>query len=304
MAVPLGVELRKTAASRRGGECSNERSLPRFQERRNLKLAIFIASWIAVAAMGAFEFGEWTAIERSVQPNKTAPRGTIVVDTAYLEGVIQKYIEANPDLVGNAIKELLKRQEAAKASEQARLISSERKALFDLTQRTVLGDPDADTTLVEFFDYNCPHCRNESVALEQLLQADNKTRIILKEFPILGEDSTEAARISLAVATVAPAKYREFQHKLLNVRGPIGSERALEVAAQLDVPREKLLAVKDSNEIGATISQNLALGKVLGITGTPSFVTPTEVLIGELGSETLTTKIAEIASSRKKDHGP
>ena len=62
----------------------------------------------------------------------------------------------------------------------------------------VTGNPDGDITIVEYFDYNCPYCRKVAPELRQVVQDDGKVRLVLKDWPVLGEVSTVAARMVLA----------------------------------------------------------------------------------------------------------
>ena len=65
------------------------------------------------------------------------------------------------------------------------------------------GNPEGDVNIVEWFDYNCPYCRKIAPEIRQLVQHDGKVRMVLKDWPILGEVSKFAARMALA------AKYQD-----------------------------------------------------------------------------------------------
>ena len=67
----------------------------------------------------------------------------------------------------------------------------------------VIGNPDGDITIVEYYDYNCPYCRKVAPEIRQVVQDDGKVRLVLKDWPILGEVSKIAARMALA------AKYQD-----------------------------------------------------------------------------------------------
>ena len=64
----------------------------------------------------------------------------------------------------------------------------------------MVGNPQGDVTLVEFFDYRCPYCKQVAPAIKALLGEDKQLRIVYKEFPVLGPESVTAARAALAAA--------------------------------------------------------------------------------------------------------
>src|SRR5690606_34790140 len=97
---------------------------------------------------------------------------------------------------------------------------------------TVVGNPKGDVTIVEFFDYNCGYCKQALKDTEALLKGDPNVRVVFKEFPVLSQDSVDAARVAIAVAAQAPDRYLDFHRKLLRSRKADGS-RAIEVAREL-----------------------------------------------------------------------
>jgi protein-disulfide isomerase len=125
------------------------------------------------------------------------------------------------------------------------------------------------------------------------LKADPKLRIVLKEFPVLGDASVEAARVAVAVRMQdeGGTKYLEFHQKLLGGRGQADRARALAVAKEIGLDMTRLERDMASPEAKATIDENLKLAESLGVNGTPSYVIGTDVVLGAIGLDALKEKV-------------
>ena len=158
----------------------------------------------------------------------------------------------------------------------------------------MLGNPQGDATLVEFFDYNRPHCRNTRPALLDLLKTDLNLKVVLKALPVLGDASVEAAQVAIAVRMQdeTGAKYLEFHRRLLGGHGLADRARALAVAKDVGLDMARLNRDLESPEVKATIEETSKLAEATGITGTPSYVIGNEIVVGEADLEILKQKIA------------
>ena len=229
------------------------------------------------------------------------PTGTEVVQMAELsndqrsevEAIIRNYLIANPEIVRDAINELQRREDAEAQAAQGKAIADASDLIFGSTHQVVLGNPKGNVTLVEFFDYNCTYCRRAQADMQKLIQADPNLRIVLKEFPVLGDGSVEAAKVGVAVQMTAPEKYGEFHDALLGEPGQVNGERALAVAADIGIDPEALKTKLDSDEVKTTISEVYDLAGKLNLTGTPSYVTKKEVIVGAVGYDALKGKIED-----------
>jgi protein-disulfide isomerase len=134
----------------------------------------------------------------------------------------------------------------------------------------VLGNPDGDVTVVEFFDYNCPYCRGAAPEVEALIAADPNVRLVFREWPILGEGSVFAARASLAAR--AQGKYAEFHEAMMRLKGRAEEATVLRVAAEIGLDIDRLRQDMEVLEIEEHIATSMRLTRGLGFTGTPSFV--------------------------------
>lgn len=212
---------------------------------------------------------------------------------AEVEGIIKGYLIAHPEVIKDAMDELQRRQDAAEQAQQVSAIKDNGKLLFASARQVVLGNPKGDVTLVEFFDYNCTYCKRAHADMKQLLASDKNLRVVLKEFPVLGEGSAEAANVAVAVNMVAPDKYWTFHDALLTERGQVNGAKALAVAEEIGIDKVKLAQAMKSDEAKATIAEVYDLASKLALTGTPSYVTPKEVVVGAVGFDALKEKIGE-----------
>jgi len=222
------------------------------------------------------------------------------LDKAAVEKIVHDYIAANPEIVAEALQALEKKQADAQAAEQKALIKRSGGLLFDSARQVVLGNPKGDVTLVEFFDYNCGYCKRALPDMLSLLDKDPNLRIVLKEFPVLGPGSTEAAKVAVAVNRVAPEKYLAFHKALLGARGQVDKAKALDAVASVGIPASAVEKAMVDHEVDATIEEVYGLAGALGLSGTPSYVIGEEVVPGAIGLSKLQSRIAEARCTTTK----
>jgi protein-disulfide isomerase len=157
----------------------------------------------------------------------------------------------------------------------------------------VLGNPQGDVTMVEFFDYNCGYCKRALADMLDLLKADPKLRVVLKEFPVLGPGSVEAAQVSTAVGMQDKSgkKYLEFHQKLLSGRGQVDRARAIAAAREVGLDVARLEKDMAGPEVRASLEESFKLAEAIGLNGTPSYVIGNNVLIGAVGRAALLEKV-------------
>ena len=215
------------------------------------------------------------------------------LDREAIEKIVRDYIVANPEIVAEALQALEKKQAEAQAAEQKALIKRSGSLLFDSSRQVVLGNPKGDVTVVEFFDYNCGYCKRALPDMLSLIEKDPNVRIVLKEFPVLGPGSTEAAKVAVAVGRAAPEKYLDFHKRALSMRGQIDKAKAIEAALAAGIPQATLDKALADKEVEATIEEVYGLAGALGLSGTPSYVIGEEVVPGAIGLSKLQARIAE-----------
>jgi len=210
------------------------------------------------------------------------------------ERMLKEYLAAHPEAIQEALDTLSARKSAAKAEAQKSAIKTNGRELFSSPRQVTLGNRAGDVTLVEFFDYNCGYCKRALTDLLELMKADPKLKVVLKEYPILGPDSVEAARVAVAVRMQDPggARYLAFHQKLLENRGRNDKARALAAAAEVGLDMTRLERDMASDEVTKTLDESTRLGKVLAINGTPGYVVGERVIVGALGEQALKDGVA------------
>jgi protein-disulfide isomerase len=150
-------------------------------------------------------------------------------------------------------------------------------------------------TLVEFFDYSCGYCKRALPDMLTLLKDDPELRIVLKEFPILGPGSTDAARVAIAVRMQDPdgKRYLAFHQTLLGEPGPATKEKALAAALDGNFDLARIEQDMASDEVGATLGEDMKLAAALSVSGTPAYVIGKGVVVGVVGVAALKERIAQ-----------
>ena len=246
-----------------------------------LRFAV-LASLIVVVALPS-----QTSAAESSSP---APQASMPKDRAGLDQAIRDYLMVHPKVVLDALKAAQQQADAQAAEQSRRMISTKQKELQDLPDDLVQGNPKGDVTLVEFFDYRCPYCKQVAPSLDALLKEDGKLRIVYKEFPILGEASVYATRVALA--TKKQGKYAAFHRAMMTTKGDIGDETVLNVATSLGLDISKIKTDMSAPEIDKLIDQNYALADALNIQGTPAIIVGDTLIPGAVDLDTLRKDVA------------
>ncbi|POF30234.1 DsbA family protein [Roseibium marinum] len=213
------------------------------------------------------------------------------VNRGEIEKIVREYLLQNPEVIAEALTELDRREKEAEESARLQALSDSADVLFNSSRQVVLGNPKGSMTLVEFFDYNCGYCKRAHADMARLIEQYPDLKIVLKEFPVLGQGSVEAAQVAVAVNSVAPDKYAEFHEALLLGRSQANRASALAAATATGIREDALLAAMETDEAGQTIEEVYSIANRLGLTGTPSYVVGNEVVMGAVGFDQLREKI-------------
>lgn len=211
------------------------------------------------------------------------------------EKIIKEYLIKNPEILEEMSAELQKRQAAAEALKHQAAVQKNAEVIFNSPRGVIVGNRNGDVNFVEFFDYNCGYCKKAMVDMLELMKADPKLRVVLKEFPVLGPSSLEAAQVAIAVRMQDPTgkKYLDFHQRMLNGRGQADKARSMAAAKDAGADMAKLEKDLASPEIRATLEENFKLAEDMGLNGTPSYVIGKQVVVGAVGLEGLSKKISE-----------
>lgn len=201
-----------------------------------------------------------------------APTGAFadeLTESRVKELVLEAILE-NPEIIFQAVAIIEDREKKAQAAASANTLASEREILERDPNAPVIGNPDGDVTVVEFFDYNCPYCKRVKPHMEALLAADKNVRVVYREWPILGEGSTFAARAALA--SRKQGKYEEFHWAMMGLNARAEESTVLRAAGQVGIDIGQLRRDMNSPAIDEHIQTSMRLARALGFSGTPSFV--------------------------------
>jgi protein-disulfide isomerase len=210
-----------------------------------------------------------------------------------IEGIVKNYLLQHPELLRELMEELERRDAKADAEKAQAAIKENSSEIFSSPRQVNLGNAQGDVVLVEFFDYNCGFCKRAMGDMLTLLNSDKKLKVVLKEFPVLGEGSVQAAQVAVAVRMQDKSgrKYLDFHQKLLGGRGQADKARALAVAKEVGLDMGRLQEDMASEEVKATIAENFKLAEALRINGTPSYVVGNDVIVGAVGLPALKEKV-------------
>jgi protein-disulfide isomerase len=210
-----------------------------------------------------------------------------------IESIVREYLIAHPEVLQESMAELDKRQTAAETEKHKAAVQQYSKAIFASPRQVNLGNPDGNVTFVEFFDYNCGYCKRAMSDMLTLIKDDPKLKVVLKEFPVLGPGSVEAAQVAVAVRMQDKTgkKYLEFHQKLLGGRGQADKAHALAAAKDVGLDMGRIEKDMASPEVQATLEENLKVAEALGLNGTPSYVIGSDVVVGAVGLPALQEKI-------------
>lgn len=211
------------------------------------------------------------------------------------EKIVRDYLLEHPELIREAMSRLQQREAAADAVAKKQILVAHRDELLADPASPVLGNPDGDVTVVEFFDYRCGYCKYVAPVLEALLAGDSNVRLVLKEFPILGPDSLLAAQAALAAKR--QGRYKEF-HAALMAAKQVDEAAINATATELGLDMDKFRADRGDAATTATIEKNQQLAGSLDINGTPAFVIGDRLVPGAADASALAAYIAEVRHNR------
>lgn len=194
---------------------------------------------------------------------------------------VRSYLLENPEVLMEAIAVLEQRQAEQQVDADRALVADNAEALFDDPASWVGGNLDGDVTVVEFIDYRCSFCRRAHPEVEELINGDGNIRFIVKEYPILGDESVAASHFAIATRMVAGDEaYKAVHDALITARGGMNDFTFERIAEDLGLDADAILAEMENPEIEAIIQANYALARQLNISGTPTFVFGTELVRG------------------------
>ena len=217
------------------------------------KRSLRVLGWMLVPLILLAALGAWFALDPGFRWGHGGTRVAADMPKDQFERRVRAFLLEHPEVIAQAISRLESRRGEEEATEAQAALKSRADEVFRDPDSPVGGNPHGDVTLVEFFDYNCPYCRQVAPLMLQAEAADPKLRLVFKEFPILGAGSTFAAKAALAAHK--QGKYLAFHHALMKVRGKVEATQVVEVAKATWLDVDRLKADAEAPEIQAMLER-------------------------------------------------
>lgn len=228
-------------------------------------ISILRAALVAVAALAAIP----ATAQEFTREQKLA-----------IDGQIREYLLANPEIIIEAMQVLEARRERDERAADGAMLSRLEEEILDDGYSFVAGNPDGDVTVVEFSDYRCGFCKQAHEGVKALLEADDNIRLVIKEFPILGPDSTFAARAAMAAQRQGGDLYLAFNDAMMTWRGDLSENAVLSLAEEVGLDMDRLREDLADPDIATNIQRTYALARQLNISGTPGFIIGGQIVRG------------------------
>ena len=194
---------------------------------------------------------------------------------------VRAYLLDNPEVLTEAIGVLQQREAEAQAMAEVQMLSQYRDALVNDGHSFVDGNPEGDITIVEFMDYRCGYCKRAFPEVASLLEEDGNIRLVVKQYPILGDASVLASRFAIATKQVAgDDAYADVHDTLMELQGNIDMDTLTRLSDQLGLDTAAITAEMDSDAVSEILAMNAELGMALQVNGTPTFVIGDRVVRG------------------------
>ena len=220
-----------------------------------------------------------STVQAEQTPEQTAPKppslakqveGLLKKKPQLFDKAIQNYIENHPDIIYGALVKYQQQQSQKQKDSVTSYMKENAKILFEDNKDGVLGNPNGNTTILVLSDYNCGYCRKAATALDEAIKTNPDLKVIIKQLPILGPDSNNAAR----VAMLAQQKhmFKKVNQALLSMDKPMSKDKLIATVGKLGISQTEVEKAFSSSDFDSDIKQNYALAAKLMIQGTPALI--------------------------------
>ena len=186
-----------------------------------------------------------------------------------IEQVIHNYLVNHPEVLVEASQTLQKKQQQEMQTQAQSAILEQAGPLLK-SDLAVAGNPQGSVTLIEFFDYQCIHCKKMKPVVASLIEKNKNLRVIYKEFPIFGKDSEYASQAALAAAK--QGKYKAMQDALLKLEKPLNETMVMDTAKSIGLNLDLLKKDMSSQPVKDELAANRTLAEKIHLMGTPAFI--------------------------------
>lgn len=213
---------------------------------------------------------------------------------------VRAYLLENPEVLLEAMNALEMREQVAAAERDRQMLAEQSDAIFNDPASWVGGNPEGDITVVEFIDYRCGYCRKAWQEVDALVAQDGNIRFVLKEFPILGEESVLSSRFAIAVLQLHGGEaYKKAHDALLSLRADATPEALVRVAEDLGMEPQPILDRMQAPEVTKVIEDNHRLAQMMEVSGTPTFVVGGTMVRGYVPLQAMQQIVAEQRAAKE-----
>ncbi len=231
-------------------------------------------------------------------PVMAAEEGFTDAQKAEIETIVRQFlVDKEPETVMKAVEVLKQRDQQQQMAVSKEALAKNKDRLYNDPTSPVLGNPDGDVTIVEFYDYSCGYCKMGQPIVEEILKTDKNVRFIAKEYPILGEGSTLAARA--AIASVKQKKFEKFHNTLMNFHGAMNESSIMDAAQRAGLDTARLKHDMNDKSVDEVINNNRKLGNDMGVRGTPMFIIGDTVIPGAMEAAVMKKHIQDARSAKQ-----
>ena len=210
----------------------------------------------------------------TTQPKQETPQFN-TNQTQQIEKIVKNYLLKNPKILiemSQALKQQRQADKVAQYNKSLDIIKKNKEDIFNKNISPVIGNKNGAITIMEFYDYQCGHCKRAATNIKQLLKENKDLKVVLKDLPIFKGNSLLAAKATLAAYKIDPKNYFKFHAALMNINGPLNNENIMKIAKELKYNIKELEGIMHSSDLREEINQNFALAKSIQLTGTPAYI--------------------------------
>lgn len=190
---------------------------------------------------------------------------------AQLDGYIEKWVRAHPDVVLEALNKHMADKQRAEQEQQSKAAAKLAPEVLAHADAPYGGNPKGSETIVEFMDYHCGYCKRMDPVLADLVKERPELKIVFVETPILGPQSEAAARAALAVREIDPTKYYDF-HRALYAAADLSNDSIAAAAKGIGIDPEAMQAKLKSPEVEKELAWARDMQNRANVRGTPFFI--------------------------------
>lgn len=212
------------------------------------------------------------------------------VNKEEVESIVKDYLTKNPEVIVQSFMVARQKEQEIAEKESSKNVKNYLKEINNDPNSPVLGNAKGKDVVVEYSDYRCGYCKKAAPDIKKLIETNKNVKVIIKNYPILGEESTQIAKLSLAVYKTNPAKFQQF-HEGIYQKGVSSKEQGLQLAEEIGIDAKKLAEEVTKSQYQDIINKNLEIGQKIGINGTPAFIVNGNLVRGAVGYDSLVSQL-------------